>query len=130
MAVTAFANDNDIIDQRVAEVLGAHHDLQSDEAGRLVCQCGEPLEPAAAGGPGALARAHTLHQAAALRHEMNLQVQWTRTVGEVFPCGVHPSRSSAEARNANLDEMYPDMRGRRGIALSFTTPWTKWEDQS
>ena len=130
MAVTAFANDNDIIDQHIAEVLDAHHDLLGDEAGRSVCQCGEPLEPAMANDPGAVARAHTLHQAAALRRGMNLAVQWTRTVGEVFPCGIHPSKSSAEARNANLDEMYPDMRGRRGVALSFGTPWKKWEDQS
>ncbi|MUL61194.1 hypothetical protein B5P44_01175 [Mycobacterium sp. CBMA 213] len=130
MAVTAFANDNDIIDQHVAGVLDGHHDLLGDETGRAVCQCGEALEPAVADEPGAVVRAHTLHQAAVLRHGMKLEVQWTRTVAEVFPCGVHPSKSSVEARNANLDEMYPDMRGRRGVALSFVTPWTKWEDQS
>ncbi|WP_071288728.1 hypothetical protein [Mycolicibacterium llatzerense] len=130
MAVTAFANDSDIVDLHIAGILDAHHDLLSDEAGQPVCQCGELLEAETADDPVAVARAHTLHQGAALRREMNLEVQWTRTVGEVFPCGVHPSKSSAEARNANLDEMYPDMRGRRGVALSFGTPWKKWEDKS
>lgn len=56
---------------------------------------------------------------------LQLTHEWTRTLGDLYPCGHFASRRRAEARNAELDVMYPGEQLDRGVASRLVSPWVR-----
>lgn len=54
---------------------------------------------------------------------LGLSEEWTRTLGETYPCGHFATRDRAEARNRELDQMYPEQQTDRGVASRLVSPW-------
>lgn len=72
-------------------------------------------------------QSHYRRMAQAAIDALQLTEEWTRTIGDVFPCGIFDTKQRAEARNAELDLMHGSQGAARGIASRLVSPWVRVE---